>query len=104
MSDYHCQCYSRNCPGSDRFSPSRITSSFVIAMLIFVLLFIPAAAAAPDSNRDNPRNGAQYEHRLDYEYDWHRFCVRGIGDADTGQCYPGSPGKHTKWQWWGAPE
>jgi hypothetical protein len=45
MSNYQFPCYSRNLPGSDRFSPSRIVPSFAMGMLIFVLLVVPAAAS-----------------------------------------------------------
>jgi hypothetical protein len=57
MSDYNCQCSSGDRPGSYRFSLSRITSFFVMAMLIFVLLFVPAAEAAPVITGITPATG-----------------------------------------------
>jgi hypothetical protein len=57
MSDYKYPSDSRNHPGSDRFSPSRITTSCVVALLIFIMLFVPAAAAAPGVNGLTPATG-----------------------------------------------
>jgi len=57
MSDYHCHYSSRNCPGSDRFFPCRITSRFVMMLLIFAVLFIPVASAAPAINGITPATG-----------------------------------------------